>query len=81
VNKNGRIQTNKSENIGHNILGIHWQIRKEVGKYNIQTYNKEYSLHPWKGVVMEEEIVSYLNKLGNFKKFLHTDYKPIGGPC
>jgi len=31
-----------SENVGHNILGSHWQIRKEVGRYNIQTNNKEY---------------------------------------
>jgi len=28
---------------------------------------------------MEEEIKSYLQKIGNFDGFLHTDYKQIGG--
>jgi len=70
----------KQENVGHNILGIHWQIRQDDGKYSIQTNNTEYRLHPWKGVVLEEEIISYLSKLGNIEGFLHMDYKPIGGP-
>ncbi len=69
------------ENVGHNILGIHWQIKQDDGKYSIQmNKNTEYRLHPWKGVVLEEEIVLYLNKLGNYEGVLHTDYKPIGGP-
>jgi len=51
------------ENVGNNILGICWQTRKEVGRYNIQTNNTEYRLQPWKGVVLEEEIISYLSKL------------------
>jgi len=31
--------------------------------------------------VQQEEINCYLNKLGSYKGFLHTDHKPIGGPC
>ncbi len=43
--------------------------------------NKKYCTMQWKGVVKEDEICSYLNKLGNFEGFLHTDYKKVGSPC
>jgi len=30
--------------------------------------------------VQQHEINCYLNKLGSYKGFLHTDHKPLGGP-
>ena len=68
-------------NQGHNILGIRWQLKKELGLYCMETINTNYRTLPWKGVVQQDEIVCYLNKLGSYEGFLHTDHKPVGGPC
>ncbi len=66
---------------GHNILGIRWQLKKELGLYHMETINTNYQSLPWKGVMQQEAINCYLNKLGSYKGFLHTDHKPIGRPC
>jgi len=68
-------------NQGHNILGIRWRLKKELGLYCMETINTNYQTLPWKGVVQQDEIVCYLNKLGSYEGFLHTDHKPVGGPC
>ena len=68
------------ESQGHNILGIRWRLKKQLGLYCIETINTNYRSLPWKGVVQQHEIVTYLNKLGSYEGFLHTDHKPVGGP-
>jgi len=66
---------------GHNILGIRWQLKKELGLYHMETINTNYQSLPWKGVMQQEAINCYLNKLGSYKGFLHMDHKPVGGPA
>jgi len=55
------------DNQGHNIFGMTWQLKKELGLYCIQMIDTNYQSVPWKGVVLQQEINSYLNKHGSYK--------------
>jgi len=65
-------------NCGHNILGIRWNILGFNGNYILKAKNKSYDVMTWKDVISQTEITDYLVQLGQFKGFIHTDYKPIG---
>jgi len=71
----------KSKLVGHNILGIRWKISTSLGMHVIKNSNKQYQTSLWKGVVSAQEIQDYLQRLGDFCGFLHTDYKPVGTSC
>jgi len=64
---------------GENILGARWDIIKDDNNNcSLRAQNISYRQCTWKGPVEEEEILSYIDTLGVFKGFLHTDYKAKG---
>jgi len=73
--------TQTSDLVGHNILGIRWKINNLVDTCVIRCSNKQHEMSVWKGVVTAQEIQDYVQCLGEFSGFLHTDYKPVGTCC
>jgi len=51
-----------SENIGHNILGIYWTIKKDLGNmpFKCITLNTEYTLE-WSGYGGRDKVISSEN--------------------
>ena len=44
----------------------------------LRSQNTSYRQSTWKGPVSENKVISYIENLGTFKGFLHTDYKNKG---
>jgi len=64
---------------GKNILGVQWDIMKDSdNNCFLQAQNTSYRQLTWKGPIRENEVISYIENLGTFKGFLHTDYKNKG---
>jgi len=64
---------------GHNILGIRWKIKRNLDKYcwNGKDFLQD---NVMERSCSETIIAEYLNGQRHFNWYLHTDYKPIGGP-
>ena len=74
------LQTTPKLSSGCNILGIQWTVfHKEEKPFHMKSIDMQYRNTPWRGVVTQDEIKSYMHGIGYFKGYLHTEYKPTGG--
>jgi len=74
------LKETKDDESGNNILGIRWWLWRELDTYYLFSKNPKYHDVNWKGVVSQPEILDYIKNTGVIEGFLHTDFKPVGGP-